>query len=127
MRYLLDTNVIIEYLSDMLPAEASLAVRKLPVYISVVTKMEILGWYKVNAPTLQQLEKFINQAYVVEINNSVVSNTIYIRQQHKIKLPDAIIAATAIATSSGLVTHNTKDFREIANLKLFDSHDFFPS
>ncbi len=122
MKYLLDSNVVIEYLSEMLPEKASLFIDKLPIQISVVTKMEILGWYEVNHVILKQLQDFIDRALVYDLSNDVVVQTIHIRQRHKIKLPDAIIAATALTTGAKLITHNIRDFEKINNLSLIDSH-----
>lgn len=43
-----------------------------------------------------------------------------VRRKHKVKLIDAIIAATALSTNSMLVTKNTRDFQKITELKLFE-------
>jgi predicted nucleic acid-binding protein len=43
-----------------------------------------------------------------------------LRQQHKIKLPDAIIAATAMAEGLTLITRNSDDFKNINSLKLLN-------
>lgn len=54
------------------------------------------------------------------INNEIISETIFLRKQYKIKLPDAIIAATALVNNWILVTINTKDFEKIKNLKFIN-------
>ena len=53
----------------------------------------------------------------------VVRNIIAIRKSRKIDLPDAIIAATAIVNDYILITHNTKDFENIQNIKILNSFD----
>ncbi len=56
----------------------------------------------------------------IVINDKIEDLTISIRAQKKIKVPDAIIAATAVDSSAILVTRNTKDFKGIGNLKVLD-------
>lgn len=62
------------------------------------------------------LHNFINDALVIEQERPIKPKTSDIREQHKIKLPDAIIAATAIIYYLTLITRNTKDFQDIAGL-----------
>ena len=49
---------------------------------------------------------------------------ISIRRVYKTKLPDAIIAATAIVCKSALITHNRTDFKKIKGLSLVDPFEF---
>lgn len=65
----------------------------------------------------------MKSAFVFPINEDVVKKTIDIKRKHKIKLPDAVIAATAITYNLILVTRNTKDFDKIENLKLVNPHE----
>jgi predicted nucleic acid-binding protein len=50
------------------------------------------------------------------LSEAIVQRTITLRQQHRIRLPDALIAATALALGEPLVTRNTQDFQAIAGL-----------
>jgi predicted nucleic acid-binding protein len=52
-----------------------------------------------------------------------VNKTIQLRQKQKIKLPDAIIAATALVNGLALVSNNTKDFKNIPDLELVNPYD----
>ena len=122
MAYLMDSNVIIEYLSDLLPEKASAMIGTLPINISLITKMEILGWYQINAGQLLLLEQFMGKATIFDINSAIVAKTINIRQTYRIKLPDAIIAATSLVTGARLITRNVRDFEKIAGLVVLDSH-----
>ncbi len=65
-------------------------------------------------------EDFIGLADVIEIDKKIIDNCIKIRKAHKIKLPDAIIAATAISLGFTLITRNTSDFKDIRGLKTLD-------
>ena len=55
------------------------------------------------------------------LDDAVISATIQLRQKHKIRLPDSIIAATALTNNLQLITHNLSDFKGIPNLILLDS------
>jgi predicted nucleic acid-binding protein len=69
------------------------------------------------------IEDFISLATVIQLNNDVKLKTIEIRkQQRKLKLADAIIAATAIVNNLVLITNNTKDFIQIEDLVVIDPH-----
>lgn len=121
-KYLIDTNSVIDYLGQKLPVMGmgflSGIVDTIP-NISVITKIELLGF---NAPDehYQLLVDFINDATVLDLTNSVVIKSIDIRKRQKTKLPDAIIAATAIAYDFTLITRNTDDFKNIPELKLLN-------
>ena len=65
---------------------------------------------------------FLQTAIIISLDDDIVGNTIELRSRYNIKLPDAIIAATAIVHDLTLVTHNIADFKKIRDLKLIDSH-----
>jgi len=118
--YLIDTNIAIYILNNTLKPEDHpdlQAAESLSYNLSIITKIELLGW---NAPATeeQQLEEFVNQSNVIGLTNEVVDTTIQIRRQHKIPLPDAIIAATALTYDWTLLTRNEKDFNRINGIKL---------
>ena len=123
-QYLIDTNAVIDYLANKLPASGmdfmNTVIDALP-NVSVVTKIEVLGF---NAPEqhYKTLSDFINDAIVLDLTNNVVEASIEIRKKHKTKLPDAIIAATAIAYDLVLISRNTSDFKNIEGLKVIDPH-----
>ena len=69
------------------------------------------------------MEEFVTITTVYDhINEDIVARDILIRQQCKAKLPDAIIAATAIVYSLNLISRNTKDFKDIDGLNIIDPH-----
>jgi predicted nucleic acid-binding protein len=61
----------------------------------------------------------IDHSVLHQIDNKIIDKTISIRKQHKIKLPDAIIAATCLVNGLDVLTHNTKDFENIVGLKVY--------
>jgi predicted nucleic acid-binding protein len=123
-QYLIDTNAVIDYLGNKLPASGmdfmNTVIDAVP-NISVVTKIEVLGF---NAPEqhYQLLTNFINDATVLDLSNNVVEASIDIRKKHKTKLPDAIIAATALVYDLVLISRNTSDFKNIDGLQVIDPH-----
>lgn len=116
--FLMDTNVIIGYLSKTLPDAASASIDELPAVISVITRIELLGWYDAPPAQLNKLQSFIDNVQVYDLNEEIILQTIALRQQHKIKLPDAVIAATALVHEHTLLTRNTEDFKNITGLNL---------
>lgn len=120
-RYLLDTNIPI-YLGreDLSPAADVFLQQAIePVTIlSVVSKIELLGYRFPSAQEQAAMEAFIQQAVLLPITDAIVDQTILLRRQHKIKLPDLLIAATALVHGLILVTRNTKDFTAIAGLPI---------
>lgn len=55
--------------------------------------------------------------------DDIVNKTISIRKSNKIKLPDAIIAATALVYDLTLISRNTSDFKNIAGLQSIHPHE----
>jgi len=73
----------------------------------------VLSWKTTNKKDLQVLQDFINDATVIELEKTIKLKTAELRKSYKIKLPDAIIAATALIHNFTLITRNTKDFKNI--------------
>ncbi len=125
LQYLIDTNAVIDYLGNKLPASSmdfmNMVVDSVPI-VSVITKIELLGF---DAPEehYQLLTNFINDATVMNLTDNVVETSIEIRKKHKTKLPDAIIAATALVYDLVVVSRNISDFKNINGLRVIDPHD----
>ena len=124
-QYLIDSNAVIDYLSGKLPLDGmnfmNGIVNAIP-KVSVITKIEVMG-YNTPAADYQLLSDFINDAEVIELTESVVNQTIELRKQYKIKLPDAILAATALANGLVLISRNLSDFKNITGLEVIDPHN----
>ena len=69
------------------------------------------------------LIEFIAAHTELPLDEPVIQQTILLRQQHRIKLPDAIIAATALAHNLPLLTRNTSDFSAVPGLYVLNPHD----
>jgi len=118
--FLIDSNTVIDYLGKKLPSSATAFIDKLPATISVITRIEIMGWYNATPAQLAKLQPFIQDAFVYPLVEAIIQQTILLRQMYKIKLPDAIVAATALIEDLSLITRNTDDFKNIPDLDLLN-------
>lgn len=117
-RFLMDTNIVIDAMGNIMPDQTKKFVAGLTPIVSSVTYMETLGWHKASSLQLAPLQRFMGIATILPIDQEVIEKTVIIRQEKKIGLGDAIIAATAIVHNLTLVTRNTSDFKSIAELRV---------
>lgn len=108
MKALFDTNILIDYLKGIEPAEAELD-RHRQRLISRVTWIEVQGGVR-NAEEADVAEMFLRDFEVIELTRAIAREAAEIRRTTRIRLPDAVIWATARHESALLVTRNTKDF-----------------
>lgn len=108
----LDTNILI-YLSKKLIKPEKIFEENAVFYISVISKMELLGYAFKNKFEEEFLVYLINALNVVPLDNAIVDTTIALRKNNKIKLPDAIVYATAELLNGKLFTNNIADFDKI--------------
>lgn len=116
--YLMDTNAVIDYLNGKLPASCVAAIDENVIEISVITRMELLAWPGATVTHLEILNKFIANGIVHHLDEPTILKAIEIRKTKRCKLPDAIIAATAIEMQLTLLTNNSADFTNIISLSL---------
>lgn len=108
MKAVFDTNILVDYLNGISAAKREMA-RYEEIAISLVVWMEILAGAKnKNEETI--IRSFLSRFKVLPIDLPVAERAVKIRRQHKLKLPDAIIWATAEEKGQILVTRNIKDF-----------------
>jgi predicted nucleic acid-binding protein len=120
--YLIDTNVVIDYLDNKLPEAGYSIIESIAPQISVISRMELLGWTNAGNEQLMILQEFVGASAIYNLDEDVIVKAIELRKAHKIKLPDAIIAATAIVYDLTLITRNVYDFKNISDLKKIDPH-----
>jgi len=87
-------------------------------HISIINKIELLGYPDLDKNEEDKFNLLIDHAVIHQIDNTIIEKTIVIRRKHKIKLPDAIIAATCIVNGLQILTLNTKDFENIDGLTI---------
>lgn len=117
---LLDSNIVI-YLRDPKWGETisrHVGNERLSTCNVVIT--EVLGFKGLEKIDINYFERLFATMTNHLFDDSVARIVIELRKEYTIQLPDAIIAATAIANNLTLWTHNTEDFERIASLQLFD-------
>lgn len=124
-KYLIDTNVAIDYIGETLPEKALNELDSFfdgKFYISIINKIELLGFKDISTDEEQNFHKLINASTILNLTDDIVTKTIEVRKQFKIKLPDAIIAATALTHNLTIVTRNTKDFEKIKGVEILNPY-----
>ncbi|OOQ59289.1 type II toxin-antitoxin system VapC family toxin [Mucilaginibacter pedocola] len=121
--FLIDTNVILDYTADVMPIQIARYLEDIldeqGFYISVINRIELLG----HISATEDLAIFLDTAIIHHLTEEVVEQTISLRKIKKIKLPDAVIAATAIVHDHILITRNIRDFQNISGLKVIDPYN----
>ena len=100
----LDTNIILYHLGNKLqnPLE------KRRYSISIITEIELLSYSQLSEAEDKAIRSFIEGTTVIELINSIKDETIKLRKQYGLKVPDAIIAATALRLKAPLITNDKK-------------------
>ena len=122
---LCDTNIIIELLKEN--QEVISNIRRIGIkstYFSTITAAE-LYFGAMDKLELQKIRRKINTIVHIPINEAIsdVFEQLMLQYSlsHKLSIPDALIAATAIYYDIQLYTYKLKDFRFIKGLKLYNS------
>ena len=108
MKAVVDTNILIDYLSGSNKAKEELNAFD-ELYISLITWMEILVGAE-EGKEEEEIREFLRRFRVHTVDEGVAERAVEIRRREKIRLPDAIIWATALQLGILLVTRNTRDF-----------------
>ena len=91
--------------------------------ISAISEIELLCWKTTIEKDQEVLHNFIADAWVSELEKDIKLKTAELRRAHKIKLPDAIIAATALVYDLTWLTRDVNDFKNIDELNVVTPHD----
>lgn len=115
----LDSNLLI-YAAEPGYDEIRRFIAKHESYLSVISKIEVLGYHQLSTEQRQKLEKLFEIAMILPLTAEIVETAITLRQQRKMSLGDSIIAATAMVHEMTLATVNIHDFKWIKNLQLIN-------
>ena len=121
---LIDTDILIDVTNDDETAKSRLIAesRNYTLCVSVVTIMELVIGCR-NKAEQQALNKFMAQFEVKPITESISTQTLELIEtyalSHGLLIPDALIGATALSHSIGLLSKNQRDYRFIPDLNLF--------
>ena len=117
---LLDTNIVIYLHGAQLSEEVSDKLRSSSLDTCNIIIAEVLGYKFLSLEDAKYFEELFASMNNHLFDKEVTGKVIELRQTTSIKLPDAIIAATALVNGLELWTHNTEDFKKIPKLLLFD-------
>lgn len=128
MKIICDTDVMIDYWDITNPRHSDTkeilenSINLNNVVLSAITKMELmLG--AANKRDMNRIKKKLNRFNIAFINNDIMLKAFDLLQSHYLshglKIPDYIIASTAIITELELFTYNKKDFKFLKQLKLY--------
>lgn len=107
MNAVFDTNIVIDALNGVPEADAEFS-RYERVFISRITWMEVLVGAQDDDT---QIRDFMEAHFeIVAIDLAVAETAVQLRRSNHLRLPDAIIWATAQTQNAVMVTRNTKDF-----------------
>lgn len=121
VKYLIDSSVIIEalrlkkieadsFLSDKYPGET---------HISQITVAELFSGKSAQDKEVETYLRYLVSNYkTVDIDTDSAILAGQLRCTYQIAMPDALIAACAVTRNLVIVTHNTKDFQKVPNLKV---------
>jgi predicted nucleic acid-binding protein len=112
--YLLDTNIIVYALKGI---EAVQPYFEQNCFISVVTEIEILGVEGLSKKELSIRQAAIDYCTVIPLTTGIKYEAIKLKQQFRVKIPDAVIAATALTEGYTLITAD-KGFKRFTSLPL---------
>lgn len=109
MKALFDTNILIDYLNGIEAAKAE--INRYPhMTISIVTWMEVMVGAKPDEEV--SIRRFLSRFELIPVSANIAEQAVKIRRNTRIRLPDAIIRASAEVEHALLISRNTKDFPE---------------
>jgi predicted nucleic acid-binding protein len=89
---------------------------------SAITRLELLGYPGLKYEEELKINELLNAFTEIAVDSNIIDKAIFIRKGIRIKVPDAIIAATALEKNCSLVTRNIEDFKGIIDLDVIDPH-----
>ena len=119
-----DTNIVIAYLAGEKIVVRALSEWKeagLPLLLPSVVETEVLSFSGLPYAEQARTEQFLESEFLfIPLDRSLARVAAHIRRTRRIKTPDSIVAATAIASGTSLVTRNVRDFRNVPGLTVLN-------
>ena len=122
MRNMIDTNVWIDGIAGNLSKNAFLKVSVGAEWAgySAITRLELFGFPGLTEAEEGKIRELLQAFEEVPVTTEIIDRAIQIRKRAKVKVPDAIIGATALVLECNLVTRNVSDFKSIDGLNVID-------
>ena len=122
---LCDSDIVIEYLKGNINFKEKFEINKGKIVLSAITLME-LYYGALNKKELNKIKKALSNFEIIFLNEKITFISLQVieiySKSHGLKIPDALIAATAIYSNLSLWTNNLKDFKFIKGLTLLDKN-----
>ncbi len=118
---LIDSNIIIYFLEKSYPNQLESFFQNIFISgfrFSSISKIEALSLSKLSIEEIGFISTFFNQGKECVLSNNIILKAAEIRRNYRLKIPDVVIAATALIHDFELVTRNDKDFLSIPNLSI---------
>ena len=112
-KIVLDTNIIL-YLLDG-NKELAVILNEIEIFVSIITEIELLGYQGISDLEKSKVKLFLSECQIIPLNVEIKNICVEFKQNHKIKTPDAIVAATSRYLSIPLFTAD-KGFNKSPNL-----------
>lgn len=112
-KILIDTNIALYLFNGDQDLAAEL--QDTEAYVSFINELELLGYRGITEQEESWMELFLEECSIMDFNKGIKDITIDLRRKYKLKLPDAIIAATAIFLGIPLISADSH-FDKITNL-----------
>ena len=117
MKVVFDSCILIDYLNGVEQAKQEIEQLDKPSRcISTLSWIEVM--VGVEEKHHDVVADFLTSFTILPVNSDVAVTAVQVRKERKIKLPDVIIEATAIANNALLITRNTKDFEESVQVRI---------
>jgi predicted nucleic acid-binding protein len=119
-----DSSTLILFLNDALPEAAvellNVNLQSGLAFVSAIVRAEVLAWREHSDASLTAARALLDVCHLVPVSAAVADEAARIRRETGLKLPDALIAATALLQPATLVTANGRDFRRVPELVLIE-------
>lgn len=121
-RFLVDTNIVIyilQGLEEIVKAMEVLEDDNIEVYYSTIVEAELFSFHELTKGQRVKIRGILNLGEIIDVNSEIALKAAELRAlsrknyQRKLKLPDAIVAATAFTYSAALITRNVEDFSHL--------------
>jgi predicted nucleic acid-binding protein len=120
-----DSSTLILFLNAALTEQPTAllarALEESAAVISAVTRAEVLAWPSHTVTSLNNATALLDAFQLVAVDRVIADEAARIRREHGVKLPDALIAATALQLKLALVTANARDFQKIKGLQVVEA------
>ena len=119
MAYLLDSNLLIYSAAAMHQFLRPLVLNR-GNFASLISKVETMGFHQLEATDAVYFNSLFAIITLLPVTPGIIETAIHLRQQRRMTLGDALIAATALEFDLVLATRNSADFAAIPALTVFD-------